>query len=735
LFRYALLAFGIFLLLAHASANAQRLVCESPSAPAVADESVLSRFSNTDPDVIEFLAGEIDATLGDSPTASLSGGVVVRRGDRLVGAENANYDPLTEALLLTGGVRYEDPDSTISGTSAEFSYATGRIRFEGAEFQLGQSGSRGSADILEINQEGRLQLAEVGYTTCPPDSNDWIIEASEIDLNSKTDVGTARGVKLRFKGVPILWTPYLSFPLSDTRKSGVLAPEIGSTGRSGNELSVPYYWNIRENLDATFSPRLLTERGLQVGAEFRYLSTRSDGRAIVEYLPDDSLFGDDRQMVNFEHRTLFDNGWRNLVDFTEISDNQYFEDLGGSLSISSITHLNRSLMLDYQGERWSLLGLVQDYQTIDEAIAPVDEPYRRLPQLRASGFWPDSILGTTLSFDSELAYFDRDIGVTGWRVNAAPQIELPIVRPGWFVVPGVALDYTSYSLKDTLPGQEKKSNRSLPISSIDAGFILERSMKTEGRIQTLEPRILYVNVPFQDQSDLPVFDTITPDLNLVQLYRKNRFLGIDRIADMNQLSVGITSRIMESQTGRELMSATIGQALYLSQQRVTLPGQPPVTNDSSDYIAELSFLIYDNLNFDIGHQWSNDSSGTTQSEARLQYRPQTNRILNLAYRFRKQALEQGDVSWSWPLSQSWNFVGRYNYSFRDKRTLEQFYGLEYESCCWGLRLVSRRFISTRDGTKDSSFGLQLVLKGMMSVGTAADKLLEHGILGYSPNLY
>ena len=183
------------------------------------------------------------------------------------------------------------------------------------------------------------------------------------------------------------------------------------------------------------------------------------------------------------------------------------------------------------------------------------------------------------------------------------------------------------------------------------------------------------------------------------------------------------------------MSATIGQALYLSQQRVTLPGQPPVTNDSSDYIAELSFLIYDNLNFDIGHQWSNDSSGTTQSEARLQYRPQTNRILNLAYRFRKQALEQGDVSWSWPLSQSWNFVGRYNYSFRDKRTLEQFYGLEYESCCWGLRLVSRRFISTRDGTKDSSFGLQLVLKGMMSVGTAADKLLEHGILGYSPNLY
>jgi LPS-assembly protein len=735
LLRYASLTTGLFLLLAHAPADAQRLICESPPAPAVADESVLSRFAEVDPNVVEFQAGEIDATFGDSPTASLSGGVVVRRGDRLVGAENAKYDPLTQALLLTGGVRYEDPDSSVSGASAEFSYATGRIRFEGAEFQLGQSGSRGAANVLEISQEGRLQLVEVGYTTCPPESNDWMIEAGEIDLNSETGVGKARDVKLRFKGVPILWSPYLSFPLSDARKSGVLTPEIGSTGRSGNELSIPYYWNIRENLDATFSPRLLTERGLQVGAEFRYLSTRSGGKAIVEYLPNDSLFGDDRQMVNFEHATQFENGWRNLIDFTEISDNQYFEDLGGNLSLSSITHLNRSLLLDYNSERWSILGQVQDYQTIDEAIAPADEPYRRLPQLRAHGFWPDSFLGTTIALDTELVYFDRDVGVTGWRVNAAPRIELPVTKPGWFIVPGVALDYTSYDLEDTLPGQDTKPSRSLPISSIDAGLLFERPLKTEGRIQTLEPRILYVNVPFREQSDLPVFDTIVPDLNLVQLYRKNRFLGIDRIADMDQLSIGMTSRIMDSGTGRQLMSATIGQSLYLSQQRVNLPGQPMTVSDSSDYIAELSFLIYDNLNFDIGHQWSNDSAGTTQSEARFQYRPQTNRILNLAYRYRKQTLEQGDVSWSWPLSRTWNFVGRYNYSFRDKRTLEQFYGLEYESCCWGLRLVSRRYISTRDGTKDSSFGLQLVLKGMMSVGTAADKLLEHGILGYSPNLY
>ena len=238
-------------------------------------------------------------------------------------------------------------------------------------------------------------------------------------------------------------------------------------------------------------------------------------------------------------------------------------------------------------------------------------------------------------------------------------------------------------------------------------------------------------MPHREQSELPVFDTITPDLNLVQLYRKNRFLGVDRIADTDQISFGITSRIVDAATGEELISATIGQTRYLSVSAVSLPGQSFVAEESSDYIAEVRFLLFDNLNFDIGHQWGTAGRGTTQSQARLQYRPASNKIFNLSYRFRRESLEQGDVSWSWPISSKWNFVGRYNFSFRDRETLEEFFGLEYESCCWGLRLVSRRHISTRDGTRDSSFGLQLILKGMTSVCTAADKLLERGILGYS----
>ena len=727
---------GFSLLLASLpTAAQQRLQCAPTPPAAIADESLLSAFGPGDPDLVEFLAGEVEVTFGEDPTASLEGGVLLRRGNRLAGAANANYDPLTRALHLTGGVRYEGPGSAVSSESAEFGYDTGRIRFEGAEFMVGERNARGTAGVLEINQEGQLRLADVGYTTCPPESEDWIIEAEDINLDTSTGVGTARGMRLRFKGVPILYSPYLSFPITDARKSGVLTPEVGSTGRSGNELSLPYYWNIAENYDATLTPRLLTARGLQMGTEFRYLSEGSSGIAQFEYLPNDSKFNDNRHSVAFDHKTLFDSGWRSEINFREVSDNQYFEDLGGSMSISSITHLDRRLVFDYYGDHWNLLAMFQDYQTIDAAIAPVDEPYRRVPQISANGYWPDAFLGLDYRFDSELSYFDHDVGVTGWRMNVAPQIELPIERAGWFIKPGVTLDHTRYDLDNVLPGADSKPDRSLPIASLDLGLQFERLMNSSsGRVQTLEPRILFVHVPFEDQTALPVFDTILPDLNLVQLYRKNRYLGVDRIADTDQISIGMTSRIIDSDSGRELMSATIGQARYLSTQNVGIPGQPMNVAETSDYIAEMRFLVNDNVNFDVGHQWSNDERGTTQSEARLQYRPDDNRVLNLAYRFRKQSLEQGDLSWSWPLTQSWNFVGRYNFSFRDRKPLEQFYGLEYESCCWGLRLVSRRYISTRDGTRDSSIGLQLVLKGMTSVGTAADRLLERGILGYSRSL-
>lgn len=709
------------------------LSCRTPLAEPLAMDSEQSSALPAVPGQIQLEAGSIEAQLGNLPTAIMSGGVLLRSDDKVAAANTARYDPDDKALHLEGDVRYEDPGTLILSRSAEFSYATGRIRFEGAEFSLGNNNSRGAADAIEINQNGTLTLEGVEYTTCPPGSEDWLMQGKSIELNTRTGVGTAKGMMLRFKGIPILYSPYLSFPIGNARKSGLLTPEMGSSGRSGNEIRLPYYWNIAPNYDATITPRLLTSRGLQIATEFRYLTERNEGIVYADYLPNDDIIGQARHQFRFEHRTLFGNGWRNQIDFREVSDSQYYEDLGGSLSISSITHLNRSLRFDYYSENFSVLVRVQDYQTIDDAILPDQEPYRRLPQVLINGSWTTPF-SLRIGIDGELVNFDREIGVTGWRANVASEIDIPITGAGWFITPGIAFDYTGYDLTDTLPGEPAKPRRSVPIASLDTGMILERAMGNSRRIQTIEPRLLYVKVPFRDQDGLPVFDTILPDINLVQLYRKNRFLGVDRIGDTEQLSIGITTRILDVTTGRELMTATIGQTRYFSDRMVTLPGATAATSDTSDYIAQLRFLLFKNVNFDFGHQWGAGASGTTKSEARLQYRPASNKVLNLSYRFRRDSLEQGDLSWSWPIANRWNFVGRYNFSFRDQEVLEQFFGLEYESCCWGLRLVSRRHISTRDGTRDSSFGLQLVLKGMTSVGTAADKLLERGILGYSADL-
>ncbi len=712
--------------------GADPLACSTSLGEPLSTDSTLSAVPLDNPETIVFEAGEFEAQIGTEPRARMSGGVLLRQDDKLAGAETARYDPDQQAIHLEGSVRYEDPGTQIHSDSAEFSYLSGRIRFEGAEFSVGSSNARGAAAVLEINQDGNLILDGVEYTTCPPGSEDWLLQGKSIKLDTDKGVGTARGMKLRFKGVPILYAPYLSFPISDARKSGILTPEIGTAGRSGNEIRVPYYWNIAPNYDATITPRLLTDRGLQLETQFRYLGRRYDGTLIADYLPDDSILNDARHQFRFQHRTLFENRWRNQIDYREVSDSQYFEDLGGSLSISSITHLNRRIEFDYYTDNYSLFGQIQDYQTIDDAIVPADEPYRRLPQLLASGLWPVKFL--RLGLDGEVVNFDRDVGVTGWRVNAAPSLRIPITKPGWFITPAVSLDHTRYQLNDTAPGAETDPTRTVPIASLDTGMVLERSLNGANRIQTIEPRLLYVNIPFREQGSLPVFDTITPDFNLVQLYREDRFLGVDRIGDTEQLSIGVTSRVLDVSSGRELMTATVGQTRYFGDRNVTLPGDSASTLESSDYIAQLRFLIWENINFDFGHQWGTGESGTTKSEARLQYRPAGKKVLNLAYRFRRDSLEQGDFSWSWPVGTQWNFVGRYNFSFRDEEVLEQFFGLEYESCCWGLRLVSRRHISTRDGTRDSSFGLQLVLKGMTSVGTAADKLLERGILGYSADL-
>jgi LPS-assembly protein len=413
-----------------------------------------------------------------------------------------------------------------------------------------------------------------------------------------------------------------------------------------------------------------------------------------------------------------------------VSDDAYFEDLGTSLSVTSQTHLNRFLDMSYFAPNWSLLTRFQNYQTIDPVLTDIERPYERVPQIVFGGRWGRELV----SYDSstELVNFDRNVGTTGWRLDSTQELSLKFARAGMFLTPAIAARQTNYWIDDPLPGEDDMLTRGLPIGSLDMGLKLEREKARDSRswVQTLEPRLLYVRVPFEDQSALPVFDTILPDFNLVQLFRKYQFVGPDRIADTDQLSFGVTTRLIDAANGRERLTATLGQTRYLDAASVTLPGVTPTDTDASDYVAEVAIGIRDSWALDLGYQWNSETSLTARTETRFEYRPKDDRLFGIGYRFRRDALEQADLSLVWPVSQRWRVIGRYSYSLLDKERLEDFFGWEFEACCWRLRLVNRNYVSRRTGETDSSLSLQLELKGLSQRVTAPDELLDRGILGY-----
>ncbi len=684
--------------------------------------------STLDDDEIEIEFGRMRVSGTDS--AEFTENVEIRQGDRRIVTERAYYNRSENTFDFDGRVTYTDGDVTVFGEDAFFDSDSGEARFGAAGFEIPQRPARGSASAIEISDlEDTVDLHDVRFTTCPIEAMAWELQANDIEFDVTGGTGTARGMKLKFKGVPILYSPWFTFPLNDERKSGFLAPSFADRDRTGLYVAVPYYFNLAPNYDLLLEPRYLSERGTQLSNEFRYLLPRSTGSLTFEYLPNDSETSTDRSYVNLRHLTAFGEGWRIMTSIEEVSDAAYFDDLGNSLSVTSQTHLNRYLDIGYVGQRWSLLTRLQNYQTIDELIADVDRPYERVPQIRFDGAWG----GRIFNFDvaTELVNFDRDIGTTGWRFDSTQEFSARLARAGMYLTPALAWRQTNYWVDEQVPGAvEQQHSRGLPIASLDGGFIFERSAGGGKTLQTLEPRVLYVNVPFEDQSMLPVFDTILPDFNLIQLFRKYQFVGPDRISDTDQLSVGVTTRLIDAGTGREKLMATLGQTRYLSPQRVSLPDELPNESSESDYVAELSVSVQDSWNFGVGYQWNSETDSTARAETRFEYRPQDDRLFGVGYRFRRDTLEQGDLSMVWPVTNRWRIIGRYTYSLLDKVPLEKFMGIEFDACCWRLRVIGRQYVSRRTGETDSGISLQLELKGLSNGAPAPEELLDRGILGY-----
>jgi len=682
-----------------------------------------------EPDAYQVAADE--ASLEGGGVSTLRGNVQVVRGERQLQADTVIYNELEELIDASGNVRFWDQDLYLTGEQARIELASDAGSLEQARFVLAGEHGRGQAERIELRGSELVRAQRATYTTCDPGREDWLLSASRIELDRAAGVGSARNVVVRLKGVPVFYSPYLTFPLSDERKSGFLAPRARFSGASGPEITVPYYFNLAPNRDATLAARAMADRGVQVQGEFRYLTARSSGQLNLELLPLDREIDEARSLVHFRHATRLAPRWNLDTRFDWVSDPRYFEDLGTELAVSSRSFLEQRADLSYSSEDWWLLARVQSFQTVDDSLATTARPYHRLPQLRLASRRPERDRALNLGLDAELVRFERSAGVTGTRLDLRPVLSYPVRTPGTFLVPRLALRYTGYRLAGTAPGADDAPSRLLPTLSLDGGLIFERDLALGGRslLQTLEPRLFYLLVPFDDQRALPVFDTGRYTFGYGQLFRDDRFSGADRVGDAHQVTLAVTTRLLTA-TGRELARLSAGQIRYLRDRKVTLPGDPVERTRSSSYVAELRARPSAPWEVSGEFLWDPHQERTDRSALALRYRPDRLRVLNVSYRFVRDAAEQADVSFAWPLAGSWRTVGRWSYAPAENQLLEGVLGLEYESCCWGLRVIGRRYLSDTTGNHTAALFLQLQLKGLAGIGDKALDFLREGIPGY-----
>jgi LPS-assembly protein len=664
--------------------------------------------------------------------AKLTDGVVVRQGERELRAQSASYDASEQSFDVEGDVEYRSPELRLKGGTGTWDSGGGG-HFTTAEFELPARPARGSAAALDMTRAGDLKMREVRFTTCPAGNDDWSLRASAIDIDQRTQQGKGRNVRVDLKGVPILYAPLISFPVGDARKSGFLFPSFGNSDKSGFELGVPYYFNLAPNYDLTVTPFMLSRRGFGLDTEFRYLTQNGRGRFDTRFLPGDDLAGRDRRLSEFRHRADFSERLRFDVNLADASDSQYFEDFGLGPDGTSVTFLDRYAHLAWLGDGWRLDSRAQDFQTIDLEVDPLARPYSRLPQIAFTGSWPVGRRGFATSLDGETVWFEREAGVTGLRADLMPRLAWSMRGAGYHVEPSAAWRLTAYRLSELPADADDAPDRAAPILSLDAGLVFEREAGARRHLlQTLEPRFRYTWIPFRDQAGLPVFDTALPALNLVQLFRTNRYVGADRLGDANELAAGLTTRLLHSGTGQQFLTATIGQRFYFERPRVVLPGELPETRSASNLVGEIEMAGWRNWSARVAMEWDHAESNTLLGQASVQYRPRADTVVNLGYRYREGLLEQWDASFAWRLSKSWQVFARQVYSTKDNKSIDRFAGFEYGSCCWRVRLLGRNYVSNRTGESDTSILLQLELNGLSSVGTRNDAFLERGIRGYSP---
>jgi LPS-assembly protein len=692
-----------------------------------------------------------------------------RRGGMVLRADRLSYDHSEDLAIARGHIRMSRDGNIYTGPELQLHVQRSEGFFLEPTYFFSRTGAGGSARRVDFIDDQRAVATDATYTSCPADGSGdpaWLLQASRVRTDFEANEGVAEGAVLRFMGVPILAAPRLTFPLTDARKSGWLPPNINLDSKSGFQSSLPYYWNIAPNRDATITPGISTKRGASLGTEFRYLEPHYSGSADFDTMPNDRLTGRSRYALNWTHDAALIQDTSLAIRVLRVSDNDYWKDFPRNLPSLPPRLLLSDVQASHQIGDWTTYTRVLRWQVLQNLDSPiVQTPYERLPQVGArtvQGLGGGLVLG----FEGELNRFTVPAGAigadatrpTGVRMHTLASLSRPWITPGWSLTPKLLLNAASYSLDQPMADGRRTAARVIPTFSLDSAWVFERDSHWFGRElrQTLEPRLLYVNTPFRDQTLLPNFDAAGKDFNFESIYTENAFSGVDRVSDAHQLTAGVTTRLLDPATGAEAARVGIVQRYLFRDQRIT-PEGTPFTQRFSDLLLLGSTALASRWNFDGSVQYNPDTRRVVRSIVGMRYSPGPFRTVNATYRLTRGLTEQLELGWQWPIygrgpgagatdrdgrgtvkelrgtSSSCKGtlygVGRINYSTLDSRITDAVAGFEYDAGCWIGRVVAER-LSTGRSEATTRLLLQLELVGLSRLGSNPLQVLKDNIPGY-----
>jgi LPS-assembly protein len=686
------------------------IVLGLPLAGAAAPSTAAADKSNGQVEQIHINADHLTATRDGKIV--LEGHVTLVRGGQTISADRVVYDRKKNTVDAQGSVKLDTKEGDHFQSASTFLRLNDNTGNAGAgQYYLHVSHGRGHAKKVLFEGKEKLILKGVRFTTCPANREDWHLSVSTLKMDRKRDMGTAHNAVLLLKGVPLMYTPYLSFPLSDRRQSGFLIPDMGSTDTIGTYFTLPYYLNLAPNYDATLRPRYMSLRGLQLQTEFRYLGKNLEGTTEIEALPGDRVTGTDRYAASWHHKQRLSDHLTANADINWVSDKDYLDDFSSNLSLTSRSHLPQNLTFQYQNRDWTVAALFSRYQTLDKTLLTTEYPYERLPQLSVELRPPEraNLLNYTLTGSATMFRHEDPVMPTGERLTANPGISLPLRRDFGYFVPRLSLYHSSYYQQSN--GAD--GGFTTGVASIDSGLYFDRSVGRDNSHwkQTLEPRLFYVYSPYVNQDSLPIYDSSIPEFTFDSLFRENRFVGGDRVGDTNRLTAAVTTRLVDENTGIERITASMGQVFYLADRRVSIPAGAPATTNQSDLVGELSAFIGRHWYWRGSLFWDPADAVTDAHTEYLQYHPTKDHILNFGYRFRRGVQDLVDISTQWTLGSRWMVLARSQYSLLDQRNFDTTLGLEYRRCCWALRTVANRRIN-QNSQQVNSVAVQISFSGL-----------------------